>query len=197
MTTSRGVLPSDSVAMMSSTEVSAASSTAASRKAEPLGAQPHLRHRFLAGDIDRAMAGARQRGGGLDQQRRFADAGIARHQQHRAAHEAAAGDAVEFGDAGRQARGVMRLAGQRLEREQAALARRAAGTGGRASAPSSASVFHSPQASHLPCQRPQAAPQFWQMKLRLRRDMGIACESLLMDAKTSMRTLQEHSLRSA
>ena len=122
MTTRRGVLPSDSVAMMSSTEVSAASSTGASRKPEPLGAQPHLRHRFLAGDVDRAMAGAGERGGGLDQQRRFADAGIAAHQQHRAADEAAAGDAVEFGDAGGQARGLMRVAGERLEREQAALA---------------------------------------------------------------------------
>ena len=29
-------------------------------KAEPLGAQPHLRHRFFAGDVDRAMARAAQ-----------------------------------------------------------------------------------------------------------------------------------------
>src|SRR5262245_23851741 len=36
---------------------------------------------------------------------------------------------------------------------------------------SSTSVFHSPQASHLPCQRPKAAPQFWQTKLRARRAM--------------------------
>src|SRR5690349_10215378 len=33
-----------------------------------------------------------------------------------------------------------------------------------AAAPSSAIVFHSPQASHLPAQRPYTAPQFWQMK---------------------------------
>src|SRR5262245_1893931 len=45
------------------------------------------------------------------------------------------------------------------------------GPGGRASTPSSTSVFHSPQASHLPCQRPKAAPQFWQTKLRARRAM--------------------------
>src|SRR5215475_4686473 len=32
---------------------------------------------------------------------------------------------------------------------------------------SSASVFHSPQASHLPCQRLYAAPQFWQTKERV------------------------------
>src|SRR3982750_4849153 len=31
---------------------------------------------------------------------------------------------------------------------------------------SSASVFHSPQDSHLPCQRLNAAPQFWQTKER-------------------------------
>ncbi len=108
--------------MMSSTEVSAASSTARLAQAQPLGAQAHLRDRFLARDIDRALTGARERGGGLQQQRRFADARIARHQQHRAAHETAAGDAVEFGDAAGQARGLMRLAGQRLEREQPAFA---------------------------------------------------------------------------
>src|SRR5215468_1471780 len=34
-------------------------------------------------------------------------------------------------------------------------------------ASSSASVFHSPQASHLPCQRLYAAPQFWQTKERV------------------------------
>ncbi len=39
------------------------------REAEPLGPQPHLRNRFLAGDVDGAMAGAGDRGGGLDQQR--------------------------------------------------------------------------------------------------------------------------------
>ena len=32
---------------------------------------------------------------------------------------------------------------------------------------SSDSVFHSPQASHLPCQRLNAAPQFWQTKERV------------------------------
>ena len=96
-------------------------------QAQPLGAQTHLRDRFFAGDVDGAVAGARERGGSLDQQGRFADAGIAADQQHRAAHEAAAGDAVEFGDAGGQARGVVRVAGQRLEREQAAFAGLAAG----------------------------------------------------------------------
>src|ERR1700732_5197601 len=32
---------------------------------------------------------------------------------------------------------------------------------------SSTSVFHSPQDSHLPCQRLNAAPQFWQTKERM------------------------------
>src|ERR1700739_2633563 len=39
---------------------------------------------------------------------------------------------------------------------------------------SSASVFHSPQASHLPCQRLYAAPQFWQTKERV--DLAIWAE---------------------
>jgi hypothetical protein len=34
---------------------------------------------------------------------------------------------------------------------------------------SSAIVFHSPQASHLPCQRRLAAPQFWQTKFDVPR----------------------------
>ena len=53
-------------------------------KAEPLGAQPHLRHRLFARNIHRAMAGPRHQRGCLRQQRRFADAGIAADQQHRA-----------------------------------------------------------------------------------------------------------------
>ena len=101
------------------------------REAEPFGAQPHLRDGFFAGDIDGAVAGARERGGGLNEQRRFADAGIARHQQHRAGDEAAAGDAIEFGDAGGEAWRVERLAGERFKLEAAAFARgaRAAGNG--------------------------------------------------------------------
>jgi len=37
---------------------------------------------------------------------------------------------------------------------------------------SSASVFHSPQDSHLPCQRLKAAPQLWQTKERVDLAMG-------------------------
>src|SRR5205823_15093763 len=44
--------------------------------------------------------------------------------------------------------------------------------------PSSTIEFHSPQASHLPCQRAEAAPQFWQTKVWLRRDIGNPWEIL-------------------
>ena len=97
------------------------------RQPEAFRAQPHLRDRFFARNVDGAVSGLRQRGRGLDQQRRFADAGIARHQQHRAAHEAAAGDAVEFGHAGRETGRLVRFARERLERKHAAFPRRAAG----------------------------------------------------------------------
>jgi hypothetical protein len=61
----------------------------------------------------------------LHQQGRLADAGIAADQQRRAAHEAAAGDAVEFGDAGDDAWRILDLAGKRGERDRPALAQRA------------------------------------------------------------------------
>src|SRR5881397_283024 len=73
------------------------------------------------------MPAARERGGDLDQECRLADAGVAAEQQHRAAHEAAAGDAVELGDATGEPRRLVRFARERLERERTALARRAAG----------------------------------------------------------------------
>ena len=44
-----------------------------------------------------------------------------------------------------------------------------------AAAPSSAIEFHSPQESHLPCQRPYMAPQFWQMKERTFLAMSALC----------------------
>jgi len=69
-------------------------------QAEAFSAQPHLGGSFFTGDVDGAVAGAGERGASLDQQGRFADAGIAGHQDHRAAHETAAGDAVEFIQAG-------------------------------------------------------------------------------------------------
>ena len=38
-------------------------------KAEPFGAQPHLGHGLLAGDVDRALTAARVTGRDFDQQR--------------------------------------------------------------------------------------------------------------------------------
>src|SRR5205814_1914419 len=86
------------------------------------GAQPHLGDRLLARDVDGALAGARERGRRLDQQGRLADARIAADQQRRAADETAAGDAVELGHPGSDARRLMGFAGERLERERPALA---------------------------------------------------------------------------
>ena len=82
------------------------------RDAQAAGAQPHLLDRFLAGDVEHAAAGARERGGRLQQQRRLADAGIAADQHGRARHQAAAQHAVQLGDAGRAARRRLGAAGQ-------------------------------------------------------------------------------------
>ncbi len=125
ITIRRGTAPSDSVETMSSTEVSDGQLHRSVCKTEPLGAQPHLRHGLFAGYVDHAMAGAGHQAGGLRQQRRFADAGIAADQKHRAANKSAAGDAIELRHAGGQARSVLRLAGQRFQLERPALALRA------------------------------------------------------------------------
>ena len=89
-------------------------------EAEPIGAQAHLVHRFLARDVDDPLAAQGQRRAGLDQQGRLADAGLAAEQQDRAGDEAAARDAVEFVDPGPQA--AMRMVGDAefAEREDAA-----------------------------------------------------------------------------
>ena len=97
------------------------------REPEAIGAQPHLRHRLLAGNIDGAPAGPRQRRAGLDQQGRFADAGFAAHQQDRARHESATRDTVDLAEAGDDARHVGGRALQRLEGEDAAARSGAAG----------------------------------------------------------------------
>jgi hypothetical protein len=100
-------------------------------QAEPLGAQPHLRDRLLARNVDRPVSRARQKRRGLDQERRLADTGIAADQQHRAAHKAAADDAIHLGHAGGKPRRVVRIPGQRFEREYAAFAGRAGRRAGR------------------------------------------------------------------
>src|SRR4029077_3673054 len=65
--------------------------------------------------------GARQLARRLGQKRRFADAGVAADEQHRAAHESAAGDPVKLEHAGGQARGVLALAGETFQGEQPSL----------------------------------------------------------------------------
>ena len=57
------------------------------------------RWRFLAGNVETGEPFLADRGEGLQQQRRFADAGIAADEDHRAGHQAAAEDAVELADA--------------------------------------------------------------------------------------------------
>ena len=72
---------------------------------QPIRAQRHLLRRFLAADIDRTLgfAQARER---LQQQCRFADAGIAANQYDTALYEAATEHTVKFRDARRIARNV-------------------------------------------------------------------------------------------
>jgi hypothetical protein len=103
--------------------------------------------------------------GGLRQQRRFADAGIAANQQHRASDKTAAGDAIELGHPGGR-RGASWLLPVNVSSANNRPLRLEQIETGIAVVPvsSSASVFHSPQDSHLPCQRLYAAPQFWQTK---------------------------------
>src|SRR5262249_43956837 len=96
-------------------------------KAEPLRAQAHLRHRLLSGNVGGTMFAAGERGCDLDQQRRFADAGIAAQKEHRAGDEAAARYAIEFGETGGEPRRIVRVACERFQLEQTALARRASG----------------------------------------------------------------------
>ena len=106
MTTRSAGLPCSSVARMLARLVSQASSTGASAETEPVGAQAHLCGGLLAGEIDGAATGARQGGRELQEQGRLADAGLAADQQRRARHDAAAGDAIELGETGREARGL-------------------------------------------------------------------------------------------
>ena len=63
-----------------------------------------------------------------------------------------------------------------------------------ASAPSSTSVFHSPQASHLPDQRAEAAPQFWQMKLGPRAAMVFASGSAIDEMRSRAKTRENFFL---
>ena len=74
---------------------------------ETFGAQAHLGGRLLAGEVDGAPSGVGEGGGQLQQQRRLADAGLAADQQRRARHDAAAGDAIELGQARSARRAIL------------------------------------------------------------------------------------------
>ena len=138
----RGVLPSDRVAMMSSTAVSAASSTAASRNPNvraPSAPAPPL----LAGDIDGLMSCASERRWPGSAESTYLDAGIAADQSTRgAAHKAAPSHAVEFGNTRGQTRGVMRPPQKRLQHEKPAFARPTTEPCRTLRTASSLSVFH-------------------------------------------------------
>ncbi len=67
--------------------------------AEAAGAQADLIDRLFAGDVKHPAAGTGEAGRGLQQQGRFADAGVAADQDDRGWDEAAAENAVQFGDA--------------------------------------------------------------------------------------------------
>ena len=142
--------------------VSQAERQRGSRQAEALGAQAHLGRRLLAGEIDGAAAGVGEGGRQLQQQRRLADAGLAADQKRGARHDAAAGDAVELGQAGGCAaprrRASASVSNRRQPRPSSCAPGREPGEPAAASA-SSIIVFHSPQATHLPAQRGATAPQ--------------------------------------
>ena len=123
--TRSGRLPSASVARMSSTFVSAASSTGAPATPRRCARSLHLRNGFFARDVDDTISFCGERRRRLHQKRRLADAGIAADEDCRAAHEAAAGCTVEFGYAARNTRRVLDLARQCGERNRSALAWRA------------------------------------------------------------------------
>jgi hypothetical protein len=86
-------------------------------QAEPLGPEPDLGNRLLAGNVDGGMAGPRQRRQRLDQQRRLADTGVAADQHGGTRNEPAAGHPVELGNAALDALQGRLVA---LERHQAA-----------------------------------------------------------------------------
>ena len=141
---------------MSSTDVSAASSTGASARPSRSALQPDLGRRLLARNVGDAGAAARQARrsiwiSSVD----LPMPGSPPSRIDRAAHEATPGDAVEFADAGDQARcvvGARRSGISRAKTLPRPRGRCEAGTAAIAEV-SSAIEFHSPQASHLPCQR--------------------------------------------
>ena len=99
-------------------------------KPQAFGAQAHLRDRFLAGDIDGAVAVARRAAAAwinsVDLPMPGSPPTSSTEPRTKPPPVTRSNSAMPRG----QARSLMRLAGERLEREQAALAGFAAGTGG-------------------------------------------------------------------
>jgi hypothetical protein len=96
--------------------------------AKPLSTQADLGDRFFARDIDHPMLPAGKCRGRLHQYGRLADARISADEQCGSANEAAAGHAIEFRNAGVDARRVFDLSGQRGKCDGTPLLRRAHGT---------------------------------------------------------------------
>jgi hypothetical protein len=76
---------------------------------EPVGAQPHLLRRLLAGDVQDGEALPRERAARLERQRRLADPGISAHQRDRSGDDPTTEHAVELTDAGRPAKRALGL----------------------------------------------------------------------------------------
>ena len=123
MTMRAGGAALPSVAMILARLVSVPSATGACAKPEARRPHAHLGRRLLAGEIDDAGADLGKPGGRLQQQRRFADAGIAADQNGRARYQAAAEHAVELGNAGGQPRRLVGRGRERLEGGQPRLCR--------------------------------------------------------------------------
>ena len=98
---------------------------------EASGAQADLGGGLLAGDVDGGEPGGGEGGGGLQEQGRFADAGVAADEGGRGGDEAAAEGAVELSDAGEGPR-QLRLGGGEVAQGDAAAAGGAEGAAGRA-----------------------------------------------------------------
>ena len=86
---------------MRSSEVSLSTSKLGACDAETFGAHFDLPRRFFAGDVEAGESFLAHRGERLKQQCRFADAGVAADQDHRAGHQAAAEHAIELADTGK------------------------------------------------------------------------------------------------
>ena len=119
--------------------------------ADPLGAQPHLAGRLLAGDHQRRVLGGRRPLlGHVEQQGGLADAGLAGEQHHRAGHQAAAEHPVELGDAGRPGPGRLGVdvgdrPGRRGDRPGGTAAVTAQPTGAAPTSPTEPHAWHSGQ----------------------------------------------------